>query len=123
MKIYFVRNTTDGSYLHIECESMITWVPRDKASIYNTQEAAFHAGDFAFDCEDDAAERFKIVDVDIDAAIEVLQALNEVRDLGDFIYDIREREALGWEGPQVTKWSDAVTRAKILIDKHRESTQ
>jgi thymidylate synthase ThyX len=51
-----------------------------------------------------------------EAAIDVLRALFEVRDLGDIIYDIREREGEGWDGPLVTKWGDAVARAKTILD-------
>jgi len=51
-----------------------------------------------------------------EAAIDVLKALFEVRDLGDVAYDIRERYGEGWDGPLVTKWSDAVTRARKLLD-------
>ncbi len=48
-------------------------------------------------------------------AIDVLRTLFEVRDLGDIIYDIREREGRGWDGPLVTKWGDAVARAKTIL--------
>lgn len=27
--------------------------------------------------------------------------------VGDFVYSIRDREGLGWEGPNVKTWSDA----------------
>ena len=48
-------------------------------------------------------------------ALQVLHDLNEIRNLGDFIYDIREREGLGWEGPKVQAWSDACKRATQLL--------
>lgn len=51
-----------------------------------------------------------------EAAIDVLRALFEVRDLGDEVYDVREREGKGWDGPLVTKWSDAVVRAKTILE-------
>jgi len=40
-------------------------------------------------------------------ALEVLQLLNKVHPLGDMVYDIREREAEGWEGPKVKQWGHA----------------
>jgi len=33
------------------------------------------------------------------------------------IYDIREREGEGWDGPLVTKWGNAAHRAKELLEK------
>jgi hypothetical protein len=33
-------------------------------------------------------------------------------DLGDLVYDVREREGAGWEGPWVKHWSDTVTAIK-----------
>lgn len=51
-----------------------------------------------------------------EAAIDVFKALFDVRDLGDISYGIREREGEGWDGPPVTKWGDAVARAKRLLD-------
>ncbi len=48
---------------------------------------------------------------------ECLRALltNPHMDLGDRVYDIREREGLGWEGPSVQAWGGAVTKAKQLL--------
>ena len=31
----------------------------------------------------------------------------DAESVGDFIYHIRDRELLGWDGPRVTAWSDA----------------
>lgn len=39
-----------------------------------------------------------------------LAVVNEISPLGDRIYDVREREGLGWEGPKVTAYSKAVQR-------------
>lgn len=36
---------------------------------------------------------------------------------GDLVYQVRDREGLGWDGPAVTQWSDAVTAAKAAIAK------
>jgi hypothetical protein len=51
--------------------------------------------------------------------LEALKALmeNEHLDLGDLIYKVREREGLGWEGPSVTQWSDAIEKANAAIAK------
>jgi len=51
--------------------------------------------------------------------LEALKALtsNEHIDLGDLIYKVRENEGLGWEGPSVTQWSDAVQKAQAAIAK------
>ncbi len=50
-----------------------------------------------------------------EAAIDVLRALFEVRDLGDIVYDVCEREGKGCDGPFATKWGDAVARAKMIL--------
>lgn len=35
--------------------------------------------------------------------------------LGDCIYDVREREGEGWEGPRVKAWGEAVHEAEAAI--------
>lgn len=37
--------------------------------------------------------------------------------LGDLVYTVREREELGWEGPAVKAWSDAVQAADAALRK------
>lgn len=36
-------------------------------------------------------------------------------DLGDLVYTVRERDGLGWDGPLVKSWSDAVSRANNVL--------
>ena len=48
-------------------------------------------------------------------ALQVLRDLSDVTELGDFVYDIRDRESLGWTGPLVTKWGNACVEAKKLL--------
>lgn len=50
------------------------------------------------------------------AALGILRDLFEVRSLGDYVYDIRERECENWDGPLVTKWGDACARAQKLLE-------
>lgn len=45
-----------------------------------------------------------------------LTQLNE-EELGDWVYDIRERELRGWDGPRVKSWSAAVQRIKPALEK------
>jgi hypothetical protein len=51
--------------------------------------------------------------------LEALEALtsNPHVNLGDLVYQVRDREGLGWDGPQVTKWSNAVQQASAAIAK------
>jgi hypothetical protein len=35
--------------------------------------------------------------------------------LGDLVYQVREREGSGWDGPEVKKWSDAVQAFNAAI--------
>lgn len=58
----------------------------------------------------------------IAAAPEMFEALNALFsnphvDLGDLVYQIREREGEGWEGAAVKGWSEAITKAKAAIAK------
>ena len=48
------------------------------------------------------------------AALQALMS-NPHIDLGDFVYLIRERESLGWDGPSVKAWSDADVAARAAI--------
>lgn len=55
----------------------------------------------------------------IAAAPELLEALQKLmrEPLGDFIYDIRDSEMQGWDGPRVTNWGEACILAKTAIAK------
>lgn len=57
-----------------------------------------------------------------DEAIQCLRALFENRhiDLGDQVYEVREREGLGWDGPSVTAWSEAVTAGRHLLARQSD---
>jgi hypothetical protein len=35
--------------------------------------------------------------------------------LGDMVYEVREREGEGWEGPAVKSWGDACSRVDKLV--------
>jgi len=48
-------------------------------------------------------------------ALQILATLENIHHLGDYVYDIREREGLGWQGPKVTAWGAACTRAEHLV--------
>lgn len=39
--------------------------------------------------------------------------------LGDLVYKVRASEGLGWDGPAVKAWSDAVSRAEALVTKKK----
>lgn len=38
----------------------------------------------------------------------LIEIVNEAHNLGDAVYDVREREGLGWDGPQVTAYTSAI---------------
>lgn len=70
-----------------------------------------------YNAEEDAANARLIA-----AAPELFVALkaltsNPHLDLGDETYQVREREGLGWEGPSVKAWSDAVSAARAALAK------
>lgn len=48
-------------------------------------------------------------------AVTVLRTLYGIRDLGDFIYDVREREGKGWDGPKVQAWGEACEAADRIV--------
>lgn len=54
-----------------------------------------------------------------DQALDVLRQLvsNEHISLGDLIYQVREREGKGWNGPSVIQWGDAVKNATELLTR------
>lgn len=41
-------------------------------------------------------------------------------DLGDLVYQVLDREGLGWDGPDVTAWGNAVTAAKEMLANFRK---
>jgi len=48
-------------------------------------------------------------------ALMALQELMGARNLGDYIYDIREREGQGWEGPKVRQWNNGCIHAEEAL--------
>lgn len=56
-------------------------------------------------------------------AIAALRALsaNPCLNLGDLVYQVRDRELQGWEGPAVIAWSNAVTAANEVLKRAREA--
>lgn len=55
---------------------------------------------------------------DLFTALKAVGEMDDVHPLGDTVYDIREREALGWEGPKVTRWSNALSELQKLREKY-----
>lgn len=58
----------------------------------------------------------------IAAAPDLLEALEAISvnphlDLGDLVYKVRESEGLGWDGPAVTAWGEAVVKLNAAIRK------
>jgi len=51
---------------------------------------------------------------------EALRALtsNPSISLGDLVYTVREYEGLGWDGPNVKAWSDAVVAAREALAEY-----
>lgn len=56
-------------------------------------------------------------------AIAALRALtgNPHLHLGDLVYNVRDRELEGWEGPSVKAWSDAVVAAADVLKRAVEA--
>lgn len=54
----------------------------------------------------------------LDRMAKVLVALftNPHQCLEDRVYDVREREGLGWEGPSVKAWGEAASEGRKLVD-------
>lgn len=44
-----------------------------------------------------------------DALAKAVSIMNRILDFGDRIYEVREREGMGWEGPKVTEYGKAHT--------------
>src|SRR5262245_57311172 len=55
-------------------------------------------------------------------ALEALQS-NPHLHLGDLVYNVRDSEMKGWEGPAVTQWSNAVELAKAALAAWRECAE
>ena len=53
-------------------------------------------------------------------ALQILRELNDIVNLGDLVYHVRENEGLGWEDPKVKAWSDACDRMRTLLETNHE---
>lgn len=56
-------------------------------------------------------------------AMELLKRLGEVEhiSLGDLVYNIREREGEGWEGPAVVAWGSTCEEIIQLLKEEKEA--
>ena len=43
--------------------------------------------------------------------------INELNNLSDSIYDVRDRELLGWEGPKTKTYGEAISKLRALLKK------
>lgn len=59
-------------------------------------------------------------DEEIEPALIILNLLlnNPSINLGDQIYQVRDNEGKGWNGPNVKAWADAVQKANELLNKY-----
>lgn len=51
---------------------------------------------------------------------DALKTINELNNLSDGVYAVREREGRGWEGPSVTRYSRAVIVVEAFINKREK---
>jgi hypothetical protein len=56
-------------------------------------------------------------------ALKLLHDLNEICNLGDLIYHVRENEGLGWGGPNVVAWGNACKRMEELLENYGDGNQ
>jgi hypothetical protein len=118
MILYQLRNLKSGLYYK---RGVIggEWVACDEAAIWTTMEEATGMAEVSGyylatkDCPSDA--EVEVVTIDTEVGVKVLRDLMDIQDLGDFIYNIREQEGKGWEGPLVCKWGDTCEHAKKLV--------
>ena len=52
--------------------------------------------------------------------IDAVATLNGIRHLGDFVYDIRDREGKGWDGEQVQAWGRATSTLDTIVAQLRK---
>ena len=45
----------------------------------------------------------------------VIVVINELNNLSDAIYDVRDREQEGWEGPKTKAYSEAITKLRAVL--------
>jgi hypothetical protein len=114
MKLFFVRDKATSLYLEWERIKQNWVTTRDEASLYRTRAKA----EAAIEGLENWERECEVVEIDTDAAVLVLRDLFDVRDLGDYTYDIREREGQGWKGDLVCKWGDAVERGRALVNEY-----
>ena len=44
----------------------------------------------------------------------VIVVINELNNLSDAIYDVRDREGEGWEGPKTKAYGEAISKLRAL---------
>lgn len=45
----------------------------------------------------------------------VIVVINELNNLSDMIYDVRDRELKGWEGPKTKAYGEAISKLRALL--------
>lgn len=61
---YLVQNKS-GQYLSLHYNHLVFWGSMESADLYHNSEDAIQAGQYAFDCEDDAESKFDLVLVEV----------------------------------------------------------
>ena len=51
-------------------------------------------------------------------ALELLNTFDRLIHLEDVIYQVRDNEGLGWDGPKVREWAEACKRLRELRGHH-----
>jgi hypothetical protein len=47
----------------------------------------------------------------------VIVVINELNNLSDAIYDVRDRESKGWEGPKTKAYGEAISKLRALLEE------
>ena len=114
MKLFFIKRTDTGQYL--EWQRIVPrWTTRDNAVVYRSHAFAADTAD-TISSNDNIPVEIETYDIDDgQEALKVLATLESILPLGDMIYQVRDSEGLGWDGPKVKAWGAACDRAERLV--------
>jgi hypothetical protein len=123
MTLFFVRRKDSGMW--VEWDRIVNhWVAeRERATFYRDRTLAENVAEELTVWCDTPCE---IEEIDVSAgqeALEILAAFYSIRNLGDTIYQVRDSEGLGWDGPQTTAWGKACQRAEQLLKTLAKETK
>ena len=66
--------------------------------------------------------RQKVIHEHAEQIVKAVETITEIISLDDLVYQVRDQEGLGWEGPQVAAYGRALSKLTLAMDAVKEAS-